>query len=218
MNVKIPIFYSAFDTKSCCSISLAGARMYQRKGACPEAVGDLAPEESDAIVKPICVRAFTAIAVSPKNRIPHVVWVTTFRRTWRPWLRDRSEEPRNDREETGLGSCSQGGGRIRPPSLHQRLRALPQPICWCLFMCRTPQTKLSFCCTSTMCLLLAHFAQDYFRPLPFGKGEGWGADWWNGLYGAAQQTRADPELLMLGCDFVIINTESVPRSYDFDRA
>lgn len=78
MNVKIPIFYNAFNTKSCCSISLAGPRMYQRKGACAEAVGDLVPEESDTIVKRICVRAFTTIAVSPKNRIPRVVWVTTF--------------------------------------------------------------------------------------------------------------------------------------------
>lgn len=50
MNVKIPISYSAFHTKRCCSISLAGTRMYRCKGACVQAVGDLVPEKGGTIV------------------------------------------------------------------------------------------------------------------------------------------------------------------------
>ena len=67
---------------------------------------------------------------------------------------------------------------------------------------------------------LSTFHLRLFSFSSFGKGEDWGVDWWNGLYSAAQQisVAAGSELMMLGCDFMIINTESVPRSYDFDRA
>lgn len=44
----------------------------------------LVSEKSGAIVKCICVGAFTAIAVSAKNHRPHLSWVTLFLRTRQP--------------------------------------------------------------------------------------------------------------------------------------
>lgn len=148
-----------------------------------------------------------------------MTWPTVCPGTWQPWWRDNSEEPKNEQEDIVSGRCSQWG-RIHLPQFHQRLRALPQLISWFLIVCCTAQIKFSFYSTSKMWLLSAHFAWDYFHPLPSGMRENWGVDWWNGLYSAAQQisVAADSELLMLDCDFMIINTESVPHSYGFNWA
>lgn len=221
MNAKIPIFYSALHTKSCCSVSLAGARMYWCKGAYILTVGDSVSENKWYHCKEYLWYGFYHNSCVSKKSYPPPcgmgddisknMTAMTERELWgaQKWTR-------RDRAGELFSGGQQDSPSLAPPKV-KGPTAAEFLISNCVLH---PPDEIAFSHSAfKMWLLSAHFACDYFHPLLFGKGEDWGVDWWNDLFSAAQRISiaAGSELLMLSCDFMIISTESVPHSYDFDQ-
>lgn len=130
-------------------------------------------------------------------------WSDNISKNMKPRLRASFEEPEDERD----------GSESSPHPSHRS----PFPD-FQLYIASTTQSWI-FHSAYKMWLLSARFAWDCFHAL-FGKWEGWGADWWYALDGAAQQTHiaTDLELLMLTCAFMSVSPESVPHSHGFGRA